>query len=614
MKHLTLRSTYSYLLLFALIVPILAACGGQPQGAAPTAGAPAAEATAAPAAEATAAPAAEATAAPAAEATAAPAAEATAAPAAAGNAKPGILRMNVGAENDNNDPQQASFVGEIRWIMMNWLPLMTFDLNMQPIPGAAEKVDISADGKTYTFHLRPNQKYSNGDPLTAKNFEFAWKRLADPTLAGQYQSIACGIIKGYSEYAVTTCPDAAGNTKTITEAQSLDLQALRDGVGVKATDDNTLVIELVNPAPYFLSMAALWIGAPVREEDAENVQDLVTANPEHYIGNGPFILKEHDQGVKAVWEANPNYVLGPIKLKGVEMAFINESQVAFQAYKNGELDILGLAAEDLPAVQSDPQLSKEAVDLPGSCTFYLGYNVRKPPFDNIKVRQAFAQALDRETWVKDILNGLGKPAYSFIPPGFPGYMETDKWKFDPEAARKTLAEAGYPNGQGFPELKLTFSSSARNKVRYEWLANQFKQVFGIEAQLDPVDPTAYTALVKEESTIPQMFILGWCADYPDPQDWLSIVFRTGGISAGRAGWSNKEYDDLTNQADIEQDPQKRMELYNKAHEILIEEQPVSFFWNDAGKELIKPYVKGVKITPLDYFPGFFNLKELDVAP
>jgi oligopeptide transport system substrate-binding protein len=151
-------------------------------------------------------------------------------------------------------------------------------------------------------------------------------------------------------------------------------------------------------------------------------------------------------------------------------------------------------------------------------------------------------------------------------------------------------------------------------VRFEWIANQLKQNLGVDAALDPVDPTAYTALVKDPATTPQMFYLGWCADYPDPQDWLTVVFKTGGISAGRVGWSNKQYDDLVTKADIEQDATKRADLYSQAQKILIEEAPVAFTSNDLNKALVKPYVKGVKVTPLDYIPGFFNLPNLEVAP
>lgn len=219
--------------------------------------------------------------------TVAPSVVPTNALAVAGSAMPRVLRINVGSEPDNWDPQRASFVGEIQWIMLNYQALMTFDKQMKPIPGQAESAESSQDGKIYTFKLRPNAKYSDGSSLTAKNFEYAWKRLADPTVAGEYQFIGCGVIEGYSEYAVTTCADAQGNTKTITEAKELDLDKLRDGVGVKAIDDNTLEIKLVTPAPYFLSMAALWIGVPVRQQDADKGDDWFR-DVANYVGNGPF--------------------------------------------------------------------------------------------------------------------------------------------------------------------------------------------------------------------------------------------------------------------------------------------------------------------------------------
>jgi oligopeptide transport system substrate-binding protein len=366
-------------------------------------------------------------------------------------------------------------------------------------------------------------------------------------------------------------------------------------------------------------MAALWIGVPVREEDANSVTDLVTGVPEHYIGNGPYMLTAHEQGTKATFEANPNYQgpLGPVKIKSIEMAMINEGAVAFQAYKNGELDYVGLAAEDLAAVAADPQLSKEAVDVPGSCTFYLGFNNAIPPFDNIKVRQAFAQAFDRDAWVRDVAGGLAKPTQTFIPPGFPGYEASDKWKFDPAAAKKTLADAGFADASKLPPIKLTYNSSARNKTRNEWIANQIKTNLGIDATLDPVDPTVYSGLFKDAKTTPQLFLLGWCADYPDPQDWLTLVFKTGGSASARIQWSNKQFDDLVSKADVEPDVAKRADLYAQAQKILIDDTPVMFFYNDSTKSLIKPYVKGITketITPLDYILGFFNLPNLDVAP
>jgi oligopeptide transport system substrate-binding protein len=609
MRNANRRSMAALTLLFALLIPVLAACGGAPanQGGgnapttaaeAPTAAAGAAATTAPTAAEA---------------ATAAPAAT-EAAPAAStgsGTAQPGVLRINTASEPDNVDPQKASFVNEIQFIMMAYQPLMSFDKEMKPIPAGAESVEVSEDGKTYTFKIRPDGKYSDGTPVTAKNYEYAWKRLANPETAGQYQSLPCGIIKGYSEWSAAACQGL-----TMTDTMALDLAALEADYGVKAIDDTTLQIELTNPAPYFPAMAALWIGAPVREEDVAKGEDW-WYDAENYIGNGPFVLTEWDHGNKATWEPNPNYVgpLGPVKLKRVEYYMITESQVAFQAYQNGELDMLGVASEDLATVQSDPTLSKEAMEVIGSCNRYFGFNTTKAPFDNPKVREAFAQAFDREAWARDIFNGLVSPAYSFIPPGFPGYQEDLKlYEYNPEAAKQALADAGFPNGEGLPEIKISYSASARNNARFEWIANQVKTNLGIDVTLDPIDPTAFAAATKENP--PMMFSLGWCADYPDPQNWISL-FQTNGLLSTRVGYSNPEFDKLVQQADIEQDEAKRAELYAQAQEILVKDAPVVFMSNDNVVELVKPYVQGVTAetaSPIDYWYGFFNLPNVDVQP
>lgn len=585
------RGTIAGVLLCALIAPILAACGG---------GAPAAQPTTAPAAPTTAPG----------QPTTAPAA--TTAPAVpAGNAQPGVLRLNIGSEPDNVDPQKASFVVEIQFIMMAFQPLMSFDQAMQPIPAAAESVEVSSDGLVYTFKLRPDARFSDGEPVTAQNFEYAWRRLANPETAGEYQSLPCGIIKGYSEYSAAACEGLS-----VEEALARDQDELLANFGVRAIDDLTLEIELTAPAPYFPAMAALWIGAPARQDLVELGEDW-WYDAENYIGNGPFVLKEWDHGNRAIWEPNPNYVgpLGPVKLKRVEYYMITEGQVAFQAYQNGELEILAVAPEDLATVQADPQLSQQIVNTVGSCTFYFGFNTKKPPFDDVKVRQGFAQAFDREAWNRDIFNGLGSVAYTFIPPGFPGHQPDLKlWEFDPEAARATIAESSYGGVENLPEIKLTYSASARNNARFEWIANQLKQNLGIDAVLDPVDPTAFSALTKEDP--PQMFSLGWCADYPDPQNWISL-FQTNGLLSTRVGYSNPAFDELVRQADVEQDPVKRLQLYNEAEKLLITDAPIAVTRNDGGPVLVKPYVQGVTeetITPIDYWLGFFNLPNVDVQP
>ena len=279
--------------------------------------------------------------------------------------------------------------------------------------------------------------------------------------------------------------------------------------------------------------------------------------------------------------------------------WVTDSAVAFQAYKNNEFDIIGLAAEDLATVKADPQLSKEAYIYPGSCTFAVMFHQEKEPFTDPKVREAFAMALDRETWVQDVLKGLGSPTLTWIPKGFPGYQEGEtRWGFDPEAAKKALAESTYGSADKLPKITATFGDTPRNRIRWEWLVAKWKDVLGVTIELNPVEPTTFTALTKDKATAPQMYILGWCADYPDPQNWLSVYWKTGGFGQ-RIGYSNPEFDALVTEADTTVDPVKRAELYQKAQDLLVAGAPVAFMWNNVNSYLIKPWVMNVKITPQD---------------
>ncbi len=236
----------------------------------------------------------------------------------------------------------------------------------------------------------------------------------------------------------------------------------------------------------------------------------------------------------------------------------------------------------------------------------------------MKVRQAFAQAFDRDDFIQNVAQGIGQPAYSFIPPGRPGFEpDLQLWKFNVEAARKTLAEAGYPGGVGLPEIKLTYGSDdPRNKTRLEWMQNQLKKNLGIDVSLDPVEAKTLVAMKKDQATQPQITRSGWCQDYPDPQDWLTLVFHSSN-TVNHAGWKNAEFDSLTTQADQEPDQQKRLELYRKAHEILLQEAPiVTFTWAE-DLQIIKPYVKGMRehLSALDFhLSGWANIINIEVAP
>jgi oligopeptide transport system substrate-binding protein len=302
--------------------------------------------------------------------------------------------------------------------------------------------------------------------------------------------------------------------------------------------------------------------------------------------------------VRARFEPNKNYWGGQGKV-AIEYSYITDGAIAFQAYKNNEFDIIGLAAEDLATVKADANLSKQAMIYPGSCTFALMFHQEKEPFTDPNVRKAFAMAYDRDAWVKDVLAGLGSPTLTWIPKGYPGYQDGEtRWGFDAEAAKKAIADSSYGSVENLPKITATFSDTPRNRVRNEWLAAQWKDVLGVDVELNPVESTTYTALTKDITTAPQMYILGWCADYPDPQNWLSVYWKTGGFGQ-RIAYSNPDFDALVNEADTSTDPAKRAELYAQAQDLLVAGSPVAFFWNNVNTYLIKPWVKGVVLTPQD---------------
>ena len=517
----------------------------------------------------------------------------------------GEILLNAGSEPDTIDPQKSSFVNEIAQAAFVFEGLMTFDAKTtKPVPAAAAKMpEVSSDGLKYKYTLRDGLKYSDGQRLTAKNFEYSFLRGCDPTESGDYAFVL---------YIVVGCE--AWNTMDPRKASPAELAAAKAKVGIKATSDLELEFTLTTPAPFFIPISGLWIGWPVRESDVKKGGDKWT-EPATYIGNGPFKLTEWKHNEKMVFERNDNY-RKKIQFKKVTKLMINESSVALAAYRNNELDLVGVAPTDLRTVQSDPELKAQIVDVAGSCTSYYGFNVRRPPFDDVNIRSAFAKAFDREAFVRDIQQGIGKAADGgFIPPGFPGYDNTDKeQQYDPAAAKALLDKASPASKAGLTGLKYTFASSTNAKTRAEWAQNQWKTNLGLTVELDPVQSTAYSALFKKGREAPQLFSLGWCADFPDQQNWHSTVWLTGGLSAARTGYSSKPFDDLARQADRESDTAKRDALYNEAGKQLSKDAPAAWIEYDAGKRLQKPWLKGITDNPMDYgIPGYFALENVFVV-
>jgi len=519
-----------------------------------------------------------------------------------------VLRVNLGTFPDMLDPQKSSFVNEIANLKMVYEGLTRQDGDLATVPAAAESWVYNEDATQLTFTLRDGLLYADGSPLNAERFAYSIRRNIDPTTAGEYAAITDEIL-GAPEWRACG-EDAAACEAAKSQVMESVKASHADGAACTGYDDaecNTLTLTFSRPAPYFHVVSSLWVTFPAKEE-------LITAGGENWwldaanhIGNGPFAINILEQGVRALYTPNANY-WGEVPLVSVDFAFITDSAVSFEAYKNNEFDIIGLVAEDLEVVQADPVLSAEANIYPGSCTFAVMFHQLKEPFTDPKVREAFAHALDREAWVADVLRGLGSPTLTWIPPGFPGYdAEENRWGYDPEVALAAIAESSYGSVENLPPITLTFSDTPRNRTRNEWLAAKFKEVLGIDVTLDPVESTTYTALTKDIATAPQTFILGWCADYPDEQNWLSVYWKTGAFGE-RIGYSNPDLDALLEQADTELDPATRAQLYADAQRMLTDGVPVAFMWNNVNSYLVKPWVSGIVKTPQDSgWPG-------DIAP
>ncbi|KPL90391.1 peptide ABC transporter substrate-binding protein [Herpetosiphon geysericola] len=580
------------LALMVLTVPTLAACGAG--DATPTTAPAAATATSAPAtgAEATA------TTAPVAEATAEATVEATVEPAATdGN----ILRVHQVAYPDVFDPQKSSYSAEIVLLSQNYEGLTRLNDKLETVPGAAEKWEANADGTVFTFTLRPDLKYSDGSPLTSKNFAYSIQRTCDPVTAGEYQSIL---------FDITGCADFAGTA--ITDTAKYD--AAKAALGVSTPDDKTIVISTVQAAPYLPTIAGLWVMYPAKQELIEKGGENWWKDPAAQVGNGPFQFSRIAEDQQIDFVRNENY-WNKAKLDGISMIYIDDSSVALEAYRTGQLDIFTPDPSQIPAVQSDADLGPLYISYPGANTTGLQFNTTMEPFNDLKVREAFAYAIDRDTFCEVIRNGDCLPTLTWIPQGIPGYDATeDRFAFDPEKAKAALAESSYGSAEKLPEITMAYSSNdTANQARHEFLANTFREVLGVEVKLLPLPSKDLTAAKKDNSTYPQLSLGGWIQDYPDAQNWLSVFWNSNATFAQRQGYGNPAVDEFLTKADTSTDDATRLEAYGAAQKLIVGDLPTAMMYNRVNKYVINPRVSGFSKTAADdQFPGQWTSYSIEI--
>jgi oligopeptide transport system substrate-binding protein len=514
-----------------------------------------------------------------------------------------VLRINLSSRPELLDPQKASAPNEIAVLQLAYEGLTRLDEMGRIVPGAAEKWEYSPDGKTLTFHLRSGLKRADGTVLTARDFEYSFKRALDPRVVSPDMSFLDDVRGAISAYSL--------DRKS--KAEEID-QSLAE-VGVRATDDATLVVSFDRPTGYWPTLASTWIGWPADRGKVEKEPDAWWFKPENHNGNGPFrIAGIHDQVIRL--ESNPNYWGGKPRLDRIEFSWVTDPDAALESFRQGQLDVLRITAESLGRVRSDASLARDLVRYPAASVTALGLNVRKPPFSDRSVRRAFSQAIDREALGRELLQGLGRPYLSWVPPGLPGYEQIATVPdYDPKAAIQTLVDAGY----GTPDrkrvdcsklgtLKLSFSNTPRNLAWFQFLAGNLMRVFACPVLLDPVDPETYAFLIQNPQTTPQFFILVWQEEYPHPQNWLFLL-TCNGVFAKRTGYCNRDVDAALAAANQELDPEAAVSKYQTAQRILSNDAGAVFLWNSDNAFLIRPNVKGLREhlgTGDNAWPGQFG--------
>lgn len=444
--------------------------------------------------------------------------------------------------------------------------LVQYDEELNPIPALAERWEISPDGKQYTFHLRKGVLWSDGKPLTAHDFVSSWERLLNPKTASDYAYFLYDIVSA-KEY----------NSSKLTDFKQ---------VGVHAKDDQTLIVNLWHPASYFITIPAFWVTFPQRKDVIEKYGDK-WATPEHIVILGPFRLQAWQHDYKVVLEANPLYYGKKPKIKTATAYVVNEDSTALSLYETNKLELL----RRIPSVVISKYKDKpDYINAPYLRGYYYGFHTRKKPFDDIRVRKAFALAIDR-TQFPTILGGGQIPLYSWVPKGMLGYAENIGLKYDPETARKLLAEAGYPNGKNFPKVVMAYDTRDDNKVIAENLESQWKGTLGVEVDIENSEWKVHLKMLETDP--PHLWRLGWGADFPDPDNFLNLFTSYSGNNFTH--WAHPGYDKLIETAAKEPNPQKRVVNYNEAQKILTEqEHPIIPLFMEAQNLLLKPYVKGFR--------------------
>lgn len=450
--------------------------------------------------------------------------------------------------------------------------LVSFDPHLNLTPDIAETWEVSEDGTVYTFHIRENARFHDDRFVTAKDVIYSWERAASPQLASDTVLTYLGDIVGVREMA-------AGQSDHIS--------------GLTAINDLTLQVTIDAPKPYFIMKLTFPTAFIVDKANVESGADWFR-KPN---GTGPYHQIEWVSNEYITYEANQNFYLGPPSIPYVVIKLYAGDDV--RLFEIGDVDVAGVGLYSVDRML-DPQepLHSQLITGVNLCTGYVVFDAMQPPFDDVNVRKAFSMAFDRQRYIDVVLRGQALPAIGPYPPGLPGFnYELKGLPYDPAQARELLKQSKYGGPEGLPPIVYT-NGGAGSYVSADVaaMAEMWEQNLGVTLKIENIEYNYYYDQIYSGNH-GQIFSGGWCADYPDPENFADVLFHSGS-NQNQGGYSNPTLDTLLEQARVEQDVTKRIGMYQQAEQIIVNDAPVLFTTHSLSYQLVQPYVKGFVFTPI----------------
>ena len=493
--------------------------------------------------------------------------------AAAAGIRTQTLLLGNGAEPADLDPQIVTAYSDQNILMALFEGLTVFDeKTSQPIPAAAERWDVSADKLTWTFHLRPNLKWSNGELLTAADFVASWRRLLTPEIGAE---------NAYYLHPIK-------NAEAFNKGEIKDPAAL----GVAAPDDRTLIVTLARPTPYFAMLTAQPSTYPVNlrvleKFGAATKRGTGWTRPGNHVGNGPFVLEEWMPNARIAVGHNPHYRdAGAVRLRKIVFFPTENPEADERSFRSGQVHATFTLPLTKVAAWKEQNPEQLRLD-PFLQTIFLRFNTTKPPFNDVRVRRAFALAIDRETIARSVLRGSRAPAFAFTPPGIGGYTARARVETDFATAKRLLAEAGFASGTNFPALELHCRTDELQPPVAEVLQAAWQRELGVRVIIAPAEQKTW--LQHQQSGNYLLSFSSWIADYPDASNYLGLFVTEGGYNW--TGWGDAEFDRLIANADAAE-PAQRHEIFQRAEALLLEAAPIAPIFHGAQTYLLHPAVNG----------------------